>query len=546
MPINGHPGRHDTLARMQPTNAHVSSATQGRRGRPSRFATWAIWSVVLVLPARAPAVPPDIWLDANGRPSASARHALQLLADAPADGLRAGDYRSADLVARAAQLDAAAAPVATSIAAFERDIDGAMQRYLYDLHLGRIDPRGLGFRVPPRRTALPDFAALTRSAAAQQSLRETAAQLRPRSWQYGKLRDALARYRTLASDRSLVNVVAMAGPVKPGDLFDAAEHLQRLLIAFGDLPADAEAPAGRHDPALVQGVRRFQERHGLDADGVIGRATLAALNVPLTQRVEQLELALERLRWLPELDSGRFIGINIPMFRLWAWDAAQPAEAPISMGVVVGKALNTRTPVLSEEMRYLIFRPYWNVPRSIVASELLPAIARDPAYLQRHDMELVSGGGDDARAVAASADAVARLRQGQLRVRQRPGPKNSLGLVKFIFPNDANVYLHGTPATQLFGRARRDFSHGCVRLEDPTGLAQWVLNDQPQWTRARIEQAMGAAAPLRVNLTRPIPVIMFYTTAMVMPSDQALHFAPDIYGHDAALRRALAARPQAR
>jgi murein L,D-transpeptidase YcbB/YkuD len=275
---------------------------------------------------------------------------------------------------------------------------------------------------------------------------------------------------------------------------------------------------------------------------VIDRATLAALNTPVAKRVQQLELALERLRWLPDLASGRFVGINIPMFRLWAWDAAQPAEVPISMGVVVGKALNTRTPVLSSDMRYLIFRPYWNVPRSILTKEVLPAMARDAGYLQRNDMELVQGGGDDAHAVSASREAVEMLQQGALRLRQRPGPKNSLGLVKFIFPNDDNVYLHDTPTTRLFGQVRRDFSHGCVRLEDPVALAQWVLNDQPQWTRARIEEAMAGSTTQRVDLLQPIPVILFYMTAMVMPSDQTLHFAPDIYGHDAALARALAAR----
>ena len=230
------------------------------------------------------------------------------------------------------------------------------------------------------------------------------------------------------------------------------------------------------------------------------------------------------------------------MFRLWAWDPAAPADASISMGVVVGRALNTQTPVLSEEMRYLIFRPYWNLPRSIVRNEVLPALARDPSYLQRNDMEIVRGAGDDAQAVAASNENLAALREGGLRLRQRPGPKNSLGLVKFIFPNDADVYLHDTPATQLFGRARRDFSHGCVRVEDPVALAQWVLKDEPGWTRERIKAAMAGTSPLRVDLTRALPVILFYMTAMVMPADQAPHFADDIYGHDTRLARALATR----
>ena len=214
------------------------------------------------------------------------------------------------------------------------------------------------------------------------------------------------------------------------------------------------------------------------------------------------------------------------------------------MGVIVGRALNTRTPVFVEEMPYIIFRPYWNVPRSIARQEIVPALQRDPAYLRREDMEIVSGQGDDARVVALSAESIALLRQGTLRVRQRPGPKNSLGSVKFVFPNDDNVYLHGTPALQLFSRSRRDFSHGCVRVEDPVALAAWALKDQPEWTQERILAAMNANRPLQVNLPRPIQVILFYVTAVV--EDGTMRFAEDIYGHDAKLDRALARRPLSR
>jgi murein L,D-transpeptidase YcbB/YkuD len=333
-------------------------------------------------------------------------------------------------------------------------------------------------------------------------------------------------------------------PVKPGDLYHGTAALQALLIALGDLPVDAPPAGDVYDATLAEGVARFQGRHGLTTDGVIGRGTLAALNVPLERRVQQLEQALARLRWLPaDLGEQAFIGINIPLFRLWAWDPTTPDRTPVSMGVVVGRALNTQTPIVAEDLRYLIFRPYWNVPRSILRNELLPVLRRDPGYLQRTDMEIVRGQSDEAQPVAATAENLALLEQGQLRLRQRPGPKNSLGRVKFIFPNDENVYLHDTPARSLFGRARRDFSHGCVRLEDPAALAQWVLRDQPDWTRERIDAAMEGKASMRVDLARPLPVILFYMTAMVMPSDPALHFADDIYGHDARLARALKSRP---
>ena len=256
-----------------------------------------------------------------------------------------------------------------------------------------------------------------------------------------------------------------------------------------------------------------------------GRAPQLAPDVPLSSRVRQIELALERLRWLPHLDGERFIGINIPMFRLWTWDATRAdGKASFQTNVIVGRALNTRTPVFADEMEHIIFRPYWNVPASIVRNEILPAMAKQPDYLRRHNMEIVSAPG------------------APLRLRQRPGNTNALGLIKFVFPNDDGVYLHGTPAPALFAHARRDFSHGCVRAQDPVGLAEWVLADRPEWTRERILAAMHGDETLRVDLSRPIRVILFYLTAVVTPEDGRVHFVNDIYGHDARLDRMLTRR----
>jgi murein L,D-transpeptidase YcbB/YkuD len=230
------------------------------------------------------------------------------------------------------------------------------------------------------------------------------------------------------------------------------------------------------------------------------------------------------------------------MFQLWGWDSIPPAEPAIGMRAIVGRALSTETPVFVDEMRHVIFRPYWNVPPSILRKEILPVLERNLDYLRRENMEMVRGPGDDARPVAASDANVALLRQGGLRLRQRPGAGNALGLVKFVFPNDANVYMHGTPAQALFSRTRRDFSHGCVRVEDPVGLAAWVLKDRPEWTRDRILAAMSGPDSQRVDLTHPIRVILFYVTAVVMPEDGTIHFAEDIYRHDARLDQALARR----
>lgn len=495
--------------------------------------------VALALWLAAGAAVAAIWVDEGGRPRPVAAQALALLAAAGDDGLAPTDYGEAALSAQAARLQEKA-PLPADSAAFDAALQQALQRYLAHLHFGRVDPARAGFRLPPRDDG-HDFAQVLAEAAARERVSDLAAQWRPTLPAYTRLREALATERARAAVESVSALAALAGPtLRPGqagdELREGLAALQDRLRALGDLAAQAAVDPARYDGGLVEAVRRFQARHGLAPDGVLGRATRAALQVPAARRVRQIELALERMRWLPHLGGRRFVAINIPMFRLWAVDPALAAP-PLEMDVIVGRALDTRTPVFMEQMRYLVFRPYWNVPRSIVRNEILPALARNPAYLERHDMELVRGGGDDAPAVAADAAALAALRAGTLRVRQRPGARNSLGLVKFIFPNDDSVYLHGTPAPQLFERARRDFSHGCVRLQDPLALAAWLLRDQPRWTRSNILAAMEAGAPRRVDLTQAVPVVLYYVTAMVFAD--GLHYADDLYGHDARLDRLL-------
>lgn len=487
-----------------------------------------------------------LWIDAAGRPGRSARDALALLAGASADGLNPMDYRSAALGALASTLDAAEPPSTRDVARFELGLSLHTLRFFRHLHIGRVDPRSIGFRMTaPADTH--DFAAQLHSAIADGRVTESANDLTPPLALYRSLRDMLARYRQLAGDPTLEALTVPDTTVRPGEPYPGVDALRRRLAAFGDLPTDTPGPSrAAYEGALVDAVARFQVRHGLESDGIIGKRTRAALEVPLSVRVRQIELALERLRWLPHLAGDRFVAVNIPMFRLWAWDAVPSSGAPsFAMDVVVGRALDTRTPVFVEEMRYVIFRPYWNVPPGILRRDILPAIERDPEYLRQHDMEIVRGLGDDAPPVLPTADNLSLLRSGLLRVRQRPGPTNAMGLVKFIFPNDENVYIHDTPAQEWFGRARRDFSGGCVRVEDPVALAQWVLGDQPGWTRDRILSAMNGSGPHRVNLARPIQVILFYVTAVVMPEDGTIRFAEDIYGHDTRLDRALALLRQA-
>ncbi|EHP39507.1 hypothetical protein OR16_31329 [Cupriavidus basilensis OR16] len=241
--------------------------------------------------------------------------------------------------------------------------------------------------------------------------------------------------------------------------------LTRRLIAMGDLPTGTPAPE-RYEGALMEGVKAFQARHGLEADGAIGAGTLAQLNVSPASRVRQIELTLERLRWTPLLEGPRMIVVNVPEFVLRAYEVHDSnVQVKVEMKVIVGKALDTRTPLFKEHMRFIEFSPYWNVPPSIARAETLPRLRRDAGYFERQGFEFV---GADGKAVttlsAASLDAVQR---GQMRIRQRPGPMNALGDIKFVFPNNDNIYLHHTPAPKLFTRDRRDLSHGSTHPAGP-------------------------------------------------------------------------------
>jgi murein L,D-transpeptidase YcbB/YkuD len=482
-----------------------------------------------------------VWVDAAGRPAPSAREALSLLEGAAKEGLDPTDYGSGALAAMAAALDESERPSPGDIARFDLAMSAGVLRCFRHLHQGRVDPRTIGLRlsVPADRH---DLVGVLRSAVADGRILEAAADLAPPSQLYRLLRPTLARYRALAVDPTLVRLPPLIRTVRTGDWYEGLAALHRQLVALGDLPPAVPAPGEDtlYDEFFTDAVRRFQVRHGLQTDGVLGKATHAALTVPLTWRVRQIELALERLRWLPDLSDRRLVVLNIPMFHLWGWDSGlQAGEPSFSMRAIVGRALSTQTPVFVEEMRHLIFRPYWNVPASILRHEILPILGRDLDYLRREDLEIVRGPGDDARPVAPTAENRALLEQGVLRLRQRPGPGNALGLVKFVFPNNEHVYLHATPARELFDRARRDFSHGCVRVEDPVSLAAWALEDQRQWTRERIVEAMAGTETEQVNLKHPIQVVLFYTTAMVLPDDGTMRFAEDIYRHDDRLDRAL-------
>jgi murein L,D-transpeptidase YcbB/YkuD len=452
---------------------------------------------------------------------ATAAAALWVLRQAALQGLDPLDY-GADALQR--QLRAGPPDAAR----FDVALTSAMLHYLADLRVGRVRSE-YHTHLPDPRLKQYDPVERLRTGLAGGKLQAAVQAAEPTIRQYGQVKAALAHYRALAGQPAPA-LSKPANKVVAGGAYPDAKALFERLVLLGDLPADAPPPEeGVYSEAMEEGVRHFQSRHGLLDDGVLGRGTIAALNVPLKQRVRQLELTLERLRWLPDFGPGPLIVVNLPLYRLWAFQNGS-ADAPLEMRVVVGTALKTETPLFVGQMRYLEFNPYWNVPRSIVDKEILPKIERDPGYLTQNEMETVPPGAS-----------VADVRAGRARVRQRPGPKNSLGAIKFAMPNPMDIYLHSTPARELFERSRRDLSHGCIRVEHPAALAQFVLGQQRQWNADSIQSALQPGPTRHVDLIHPVPVVIFYATAAVDGTGSP-RFAADIYGRDARLERELAAR----
>jgi murein L,D-transpeptidase YcbB/YkuD len=266
----------------------------------------------------------------------------------------------------------------------------------------------------------------------------------------------------------------------------------------------------------------------LETTGKLDAKTAAAMNVPVEDRIAQIEINMDRMRWIADRFEPQHVRVNIPAFHLSVHESDQ---IPLEMKVIVGSAEN-RTPVLDSQIEYLVFSPYWNIPLSIATKELLPKIRKDPNFLQKEQMEVVRVSGNSVKTVDPSNINWSAISDGsQYQLRQRPGASNALGLVKFIFPNRYSVYLHDTPGDNLFDRLTRTLSHGCVRIEKPTEFAAYLLKGQPDWTAERIEQAMHAAREKHVKLKIPVPVHLLYWTAWA-DADGTVHFRDDVYRYD--------------
>ena len=476
------------------------------------------------------------WFSFAG-PTPAAQQAAELLQQAATEGLDPRDY-DVDWLREAVSAGSPAAdPGPASLAS--RRLHRAVRLYLSDLHTGRLDPQQRGMRYDPAHRSDFDADALLLAALADERLAEAMRSAAPAWPQYDALRQALARYRRLVDDPSWQKNLPPipGGSLSPGQQYAGLALLQQRLLLLGDLEPTTNRVPERYQGTLVDAVKSFQARHGVTPDGVIGRDSFEQLNIGPAARVSQIGLAMERLRWTPLPLAPRAIVVNVPEFMLHGYEMhAGKSETRLAMKVIVGTARKTQTPLFDAEMRFIEFSPYWNVPPSIAQAELVPKLQRSPGYLARQGFEFVDGGGHVYTTLAP--DRLNAVLRGQLRIRQRPGPKNALGDIKFVFPNDDNIYLHHTPSPGLFARQRRDFSHGCIRVEAPVALAGFVLAGMPGWDEARIREAMARRSSNTLRLREPLRVVIAYNTVGVAPDGRVL-FHPDIYGHDAALDAAL-------
>lgn len=481
-----------------------------------------------------------LWSHA-GSPSAQALALVDVIAHADSHGLNPDDYDGSQLQDWLAHVNTAQSSADEAWSVFDVALSRALMRFADHLYRGRIAHAALsplGIDIPVK--APLNFVRLLDELSQAADPGQTLARLEPDTEVYRALKAALPQYQALAK-RPRLMPLTLGKSLHPGEAREHVPVLRDLLQLYG-YTVDEPAPvaADLYDDALAEAVRHFQAQHGIEPDAIVGGQTLLQLNITPSARVEQIRLGLERLRWLPEQYNSAYLIVNVPSFRLYGFTSGAPdlSQPDIGMDVIVGQAIDTHnTPIFHADMQSIVFRPYWNVPYNIAHTELLPLIEKTSDYMAKNDMEVISNDGisadsDPSQAMLDAVDA------GQFRLRQRPGPKNALGPIKFVFPNMNSVYMHGTPKQQLFQRARRDLSHGCIRLSDPASLAEFVLKKEHGWDRQRIESAMQGDKSFSVRLSRNIPVYIFYTTALADEQGQVL-FYPDIYGQDAALLKLL-------
>jgi murein L,D-transpeptidase YcbB/YkuD len=475
----------------------------------------------------------------NGHVSSQGLAVIELLKNANAKGLEPEDYdgqRWGDRVSKFAQN-----PSERDLVMFDSALTVSAMRYIRAVHVGRVNPKEFKFQldVDDQRINLAEFiqSKVINADDPAAEIQKT----EPPFPGYKKLLALLPVYEEMAKKDDGQKLQTMTKTVLPGHPYPSLARLGQFLQIIGDIPPGAQLDpnATVYDGALVEGVKHYQARHGESPTGNLDARTINELNTPGDARIRQIKLTLERWRWLPHSFSQPPVVVNLPEFRLRAMNS--DGTVAFYKNVIIGKAYGHKSPIFEKDIQYVIFRPYWEVTPSIQRGEIVPHIQKDPNYIAKHNFQVITPKGDVVTENEVSPEVLEGLKSGHLMVRQKPGPTNSLGLVKIIFPNPDNVYLHGTDVPQLFSQDVRDFSHGCIRVDQPANLVAWVLRNNPGWDLDRVKATMnGDKENIQVNLTTRIPVLIVYGTATVNEENQ-IRFFDDIYGYDAELEKALAA-----
>jgi len=469
---------------------------------------------------------------------------LNVLRTIDGKGLNTEDYHLEKIESSVRQAQGAAPPLSTELRiALDFLLTDAFLHCGRHLLNGRINPRLVysgWYNYPQRENDVKEILSALRTGDVENALKS----LEPRISGYESLRQGLLHYRRIAASGGWPHV-PVGEKLRKGDESPRVAILRRRLSVSGDLESSIEpADADLFDSGVEAALVRFQRRHGLSATGVLGASTLMELNASVEERIRQLELNLERLRWLPRVLGDRHIFVNVAGFGL---EVIEDGQSVLEMRIVVGRDTeDQRTFVFTGKITYLEINPYWNVPDRIAAKELLPKAKINPDFLTAQGIRLIDGWGEPAKTIDPETIPWKSLdpERFSYRLRQDPGPENPLGRIKFMFPNEFSVYLHDTPDRHLFKRPRRTFSHGCIRIEKPIDLAEYLLKKDATWTREAILKAIKTRKRQEIRLSRPVPVYIFYMTAWADRSG-SLHFREDVYKSDEALDLALRARASA-
>ena len=470
------------------------------------------------------------WVTSDG-PNQKAAALLSVLNTAAEDGLNPDDYRLTDIHS----LWRSNKP--EDLARLDVMLTVAMGAFVTDMREGRavtclLDPK----LFAAARDQKVDIIEVIQQGLSAPDLVQFLQQQAPQHQEYQSLKKVLAQYRKLRSQEGWPLIPA-GKVLKPGMQDNRLDLLIRRLTITGDLKQPL-SQTGTYDGQLVEAVKHFQKRYNLEQDGIIGKQTMAALNIPVQDHIRRIIINMERWRWLPHTLDGQRLLVNIAGFYL---AGTQDEKLEITMPVIVGKQ-HHETPVFTHTMRYIEFNPYWNIPNSIAENEMVPKMIKDPNYLRKERIRIFDSWQENAREVNSATIDWQTIGKGirNYRLRQDSGPDNSLGTIKFMFPNNYHVYMHDTPAHSLFKRNNRSFSHGCIRVSRPRDLALYILqHDDPGWSKERINALINTGKRKVIPLKKPFPVHILYRTVLVDPMDNTVHFYDDVYGRDTLLSQAL-------